>query len=136
MCALSFPLGIGLEDCWCSPPFRFLAGELLLNPLGFCWRTVHGRKPKPSLRAARVTSSSVGSLMVVLCTVYNPSLDLRACVPISRWVSNRTHAPMRSCNPFDGYKHKCFCNSSFPCLSLNYQVCSDQLEGMRAAPSF
>ena len=92
MRALSFPLGIVLADCWCSPPFRFLAGELLLNPLGFCGRTVQGRKPKPSLRAARVTSSTVGSPLVVFCTEYNPSLDLRACVPISICVSNRTHS--------------------------------------------
>ena len=119
MRALSFPLGLVLGICCCSPPFRFLAGELLLKPLGFCWRTVHGRKPKPSLRAARVTSSSVSSFLVPLCTVYNPSLDLRACDPSSICVSNRTHAPMRSCNPFDGYKHKCFCNSSFPCPSRN-----------------
>ena len=88
---------------------------MLLNPLEFCWRTIHGRSPKPSLRAARVTSSSVSSFLFPLCTVYR--LDLRACNPSSTCVSNRTHTPMRSCSPVVGYKHKCFFSSSFPCPS-------------------
>ena len=115
--ALPFSFWFSLGLCCCAPLFRFLAGEVLLNPLGFCWRIIHERKPKPSLRAAGVTSSSVSSFLFPLCTVYKPSFDLRACDPSSTCVSNRTHAPMRSCSPFDGYKHKCFCNSSFPCPS-------------------
>ena len=76
----------------------------------------------PSSASARTsdlptTSSRVSSVLLPLCTVYNPSFDLRACDPISTCVSNRTHAPIRSCSPVEGYRHRCFFNSTFPCPS-------------------
>ena len=49
--------------------------------------------------------------------VHSPSFDLRARDPISTCVSNRTHAPIRSCSPVEGYRHRCFFNSSYPCPS-------------------
>ena len=112
-----FPLWLNLGLCCCSPPFWFRPGAVVVNPLEFCCRTIHGRNPNPSLRAAHVTSSRVSSFLLSLCTVYSPSFDLRACDPISTCVSNRMHAPIRSCSPVEGYRHKCFFNSSFPCPS-------------------
>ena len=111
--ALPFPLWLNFGLCCCSLLFRFRPGAVLLNPLGFCCRTIHGRSPYPSLRAARVTSSRVSSFLFPFCTVYNPFVRLGAHA--IRFP--RTHAPMRSCSPVDGYKHKCFFNSSFPCPS-------------------
>ena len=53
------------------------------------------------------------SVVLLPCTVYSPSLDLWARAPSSTCVSKRTHAPIRSCNPVEGYKHKCFLSSTF-----------------------
>ena len=141
--ALPFPLWLNLGLCCCSPLFWFLPGAVVLNPLEFCCRTIHGRSPKPSLRAARVISSRVSSFLFPLCTVYNPSFDLRACDPISTCVSNRTHAPIRSCSPVDGYWHNTSAflvpHSRVPHGSVLLPNCLayfDLLMGMRAVLSF
>ena len=141
MRALPFPLWLNLGLCCCSPLFRFRPGAVLQNPLGFCCRTIHGRSPNPSLRAARVTSSRVSSFLFPLCTVYSPSFDLRACDPISTCVSKRTHAPMRSCSPDERISTSAFSipHSRVPhgsVLLLNCLAYSGLLMGMRAMLSF
>ena len=129
-----------LGACCCSPPFRFLGGELLLKPLGFCWRTVHGRKPKPSLRAARVTSSSVNSPLGVLCTAYNPSLTC-AHVCLFQHVSQIAHkrllgpvTHLMGTNTIVFVVPHCRVPHGIS-QSLNCQACFDQLRGMRAVPN-